>query len=375
MSEVAKLLKTFEDIATNPGRQLGKMVAMERKVVGCLPPFTPEELVVAAGMIPFGIWGAEREIAEAKKYFPSFYCSLAQTSLEMGLRGELDQLSAVLIPIACDTLKCLGQNWKVGVPQVPFIQVSHPQNVMTSAGTLYLKKIYGRIAERLGEISGQCVSEATLRSAITIYNEHRDAMRTFSKVAAAHPELVSPYQRSCVFKSAFFSEKSVHCEMVQVLIAELEKQPPASWPGKKIVLTGVIADSPELLKIVASNGLAVVADELLHESRQYMHDAPMGGDPFDALARQYTSMKGCSLLADPHKTRGPLLVEMARQANAGGVLHVSTKFCDPYEFDYPLIKRDLEQAGIPVLNIEFDQQMQSFEQVRTAVQTFSSMLA
>ena len=44
-------------------------------VKGCwlFPEYTPNEIVYAAGMVPFGIWGAEgREISEAKKYFPPF---------------------------------------------------------------------------------------------------------------------------------------------------------------------------------------------------------------------------------------------------------------------------------------------------------------
>ncbi len=53
-------------------------------------------------MVPFGIWGAEGRVrsSEAKKYFPPFYCALVLSSLEMGLDGALNKLSAALIPFS-----------------------------------------------------------------------------------------------------------------------------------------------------------------------------------------------------------------------------------------------------------------------------------
>lgn len=375
MSNVTQHLKVFEDIAAIPARQFKKLLSSGQKVVGCMPEFTPEELVFAAGMVPFGVWGAEREISEAKKYFPPFYCSIVQSTLEMGLRGELNGLSAVLIPILCDTLKCLGQNWKVGVPQVPFIQVSHPQNVLIPAGDVYLTKVYKSIAKKLEEISGVKITDQKLKDAIKVYNEHRAVMRAFSRVVGEHPDLVSPYQRNCVFKSSYFITKPEHTKMVSELTQVLDAQPKVPWKGRKVILTGILADSPALLRILQDNKIAVVADEVVHESRQVLQDVPNIANPFEALAKQFASMKGCSLLLDPEKKRGPILAEMAKNNGAHGVIFLQTKFCDPEEFDYPVVKKDLERAGIPCVNIEVDQQMRSYEQARTAIQTFAEVIA
>ena len=50
------------------------------------------------------------------------------------------------------------------------------------------------------------------------------------------------------------------------------------------------------------------------------------------------------------------------------------KFCDPEEYDYPIYKAELEKAGIPELYLETDQQLSTFEQIRTRVQSFTEML-
>ena len=65
---------------------------------------------------------------------------------------------------------------------------------------------------------------------------------------------------------------------------------------------------------------------------------------------------------------------MVQEADADAVIYCQLKFCDPDEFDYPLVKDAMEQACIPMLQLEFEQQMESAEQLRTRVQGFAELL-
>jgi benzoyl-CoA reductase/2-hydroxyglutaryl-CoA dehydratase subunit BcrC/BadD/HgdB len=67
-------------------------------------------------------------------------------------------------------------------------------------------------------------------------------------------------------------------------------------------------------------------------------------------------------------------VDDAKAAKAAGVLVVLTKFCDPEEFDYPLIKKACDAANLPCAIIEVDRQMVNYEQARTAIETFRDLL-
>ena len=51
------------------------------------------------------------------------------------------------------------------------------------------------------------------------------------------------------------------------------------------------------------------------------------------------------------------------------------KFCDPEEYDYPLMKKMIDKLGTKNLYLEIDQQMPNNEQVRTRIQTFAEMLS
>ena len=83
---------------------------------------------------------------------------------------------------------------------------------------------------------------------------------------------------------------------------------------------------------------------------------------------------GEEILALAKKERNAQLVQIAKACGAEGVLWVLTKFCDPEEFDYVPAKEVLDAAGIPMLQIEIDQQMVNYEQVRTAIETFKDIL-
>jgi benzoyl-CoA reductase/2-hydroxyglutaryl-CoA dehydratase subunit BcrC/BadD/HgdB len=361
-------------ISKNPKEQLNKHIADGKKVVGCLPYFCPEELVHAAGMIPMGLWGAEIKTAEAKRYLPAFYCSILQTTLELGIRGSYDGLSAVMIPILCDSLKGMDANWRYGVSNIPVIPVAHAQNRKTPAGVEFTASQYRKIAVRLGELSGRVLSNSDITEAIRVYNERRAAMRRFAEVLRQRSGLFKPSERNAVFKSSYFMDVREHMALVVELTALMEKIPETSFDGSKLVTSGIIADASGLLKILDDCGIAIVDDEVTHESIRFGNDVPVNDDPIVGLARQIGAVEGCPVLFDPGKNRGKMLIRLVRECGANGVLFVQTKFCDPEEFDYVPLRRMLDKEGIRYIQVETDQQTSNFEQARTAIETFCEII-
>ena len=99
-----------------------------------------------------------------------------------------------------------------------------------------------------------------------------------------------------------------------------------------------------------------------------------GDDALQALADKFAAMDNCSVLYNQDKPRVKWIVDTAKERGAKGVLVVLTKFCDPEEFDYVMIKKACEAAGIPLTLVEVDRQMVQFEQVRTNLETFRDLL-
>ena len=89
---IEAIVNEFSAVAANPKGQLKAYKDAGKKCIGVMP-YTPRELVYAAGMMPFGMWGSNNKTEQrSKEYCATFYCTIAQLDLEMLLDGTMDLL-------------------------------------------------------------------------------------------------------------------------------------------------------------------------------------------------------------------------------------------------------------------------------------------
>ena len=375
MSDIRSLIEEMNEIVSDPKKTVQTQInETGKKAIGCFPVYCPEEIVYAANMLPIGMWGGQTDISLAKSYLPAFCCSIIQSCLEFGMRGVYNDLSAVIIPGHCDTLKCIGQDWLYAVPNIKCIPLVHPHNRKIEAGVTFLVKQYEKIKESIEESAGYEITDEALNESIKVYNEHRKAMRDFVKAAALHPEIITPIARHTVIKSGFFMDKAIHTDKVKELTSLINANPIKEWNGSKVIVTGIMAEPNDLLQLFEDNNIAIVGDDLAQETRQFRTDVPEGDAPLTRLAQMWSDMEGCSLLYDPEKKRGQMLIDLVEETGADGVVISMMKFCDPEEYDYPIYKTQLEKKDIPMLYVEIDQQMANNEQARTRIQAFAELL-
>ena len=112
-----------------------------------------------------------------------------------------------------------------------------------------------------------------------------------------------------------------------------------------------------------------------HESGQFDYLVDEGtGNPVRALSKWLSDIEGSTFLYDPEKLRGKIITEKVKKYKAEGVIYLLTKFSESEEFDYPIIRDELNKSNIKNILIEVDQQMTNFEQANTALQTFADMI-
>lgn len=377
MSKACDIIQILTEAAENPRAQMDKYIAQGNKVVGCFPFFTPEELVHASGMIPIGMWGGNPELKYVKSYLPAFACSVMQGNLELGLRGAYRGMSAVIIPSLCDTFRCVIQDWKIGVDEIPVAPITYPQNRSTPAALEYLTSEYTILLTKLSAYTGMQMTEAALEETMRIYNEHNAEMRKFASIANKHLDIITPRVRHMVMKSAMFYEKAEHTALMKQLNAALEELPEYNFEGKKVILTGIMAEPNELLDLLAEMNIAVVGDDLAQESQQYRTDIPTEGHgtALHRYAQQWMRRKGSSVIHESTvRSRYKILENLCRDNDATGVIFCLMKFCDIEEYNQPYCQRHLAEAGIPMLSVEIDLQNASIEQARTRIETFKEMI-
>lgn len=374
MRGLESLFAELEEAAADPQRAFERYGGDGQQAIGCIPYFAPYELVHAAGLYPVELWGGDTETSEASGYYPAFYCSVLVTLMERALRGEYDFLSGVIVPTTCDGLRNLGENWKFGVKGATVMSLVQPMSRTSYASEEYYLCELHEIAAKLEEISGARITDRALRASVNAYNRQRAVMREFSAVAAEHLDAVTPWQRHLAFRAARTMPVEVHTQLMREVIDALKALPCDTFSGIRLVSTGILMDSKSLYDELAERNISIVGDVITAESVRFAQDAPGNVDPFVSLAHVWLDMRNTSVAFDVKKERGLTLARLAEERGADGALIDVTKFCEEEEFDYPVLKRQLADAGLPVLYLETAQQDHINEQAATRIQAFAEMI-
>lgn len=370
MSNYVELIHELEVVSKNPKAAVVKsMRGGNKKAVGVFPIYTPEEVIYAAGFLPVGMWGGPTDLEKADTFLQNFCCSVMRANMEYALKGTYHMLSAVVVTTFCDSLKALCKNWPYAAPNIPVLGFAYPQNRIPSAREYLLREL-DFLKLRLKDLFGAEITEEALQAAFAVYEDYRAACRRFVAMVKNYPITLNARIRHNVLKAAWFMDKKVYTEKLDGIINGLSRQPAEKLDDFKVILSGIMVDSPAYLNVLVDNRITVVADDLAHESRQFRTPARTSGTAMERIADRYLDTEGCSLIYDPQKARGDMLVQMARELDADGIFYCQMKFCEPEEFDYPLLKLDFEKAGIKHLYIEADQQLDAPGQLANRIQTF-----
>lgn len=195
MADLKQLLQEMSDVAANPKAVLKKYLSDGKKVVGCFPIYTPEELVHAGGMIPMGLWGGQVSPAVAGRYNPIFTCSIMRSCLEYGMTDAYKGLSCAIMPMLCDTFRGMSAGWRAGVKDIPLVAFIHPQNRTDSGAAEFLAGEYMAVRDLLEKYTGCKITDQELEKSIEIYNQHSNVMREFVEVANNHLDVITPVVR------------------------------------------------------------------------------------------------------------------------------------------------------------------------------------
>lgn len=373
-------LDTIEELCQaglHPGRTCRETkAATGKKLIGCVPYHTPDEVIYAGGCVPVGLWGGNPEFKQADRYLQSFCCGLLRAVVEYSMDGTYSILSGIVVPTFCDSMKCTLENLKLSAPEgMPVLGMSYGQQRKLKAGREYTIREYKRIRHEIEKIAGVAITNEKVEDAFALYEDYRGTMRAFEDAAAEHPEIITAKKRMMIIKAGLFMDKAVYTPKVKEIIAGLKEEGPSAFDGKKIIITGIMAEPAGILDIFEENGLAIAADEMSLGSRLWRARSREDvEDVYERMAYRFADTEADCFMYEPEKLRGQYMLALKEKYDADAVVVMMMKFCDPEQYDYPIYKVELEQAGIPMLYMEVDQQTTGFEQLRTRIQSFREML-
>ncbi|HQR80600.1 MAG TPA: 2-hydroxyacyl-CoA dehydratase family protein [Actinomycetota bacterium] len=314
------------------------------KILAALPYHYPRALVRAHGFHPTEVWApASARPDTGAAHFQAYTCSIVTRGTAFLIDGGFDRVDAVLVPHGCDALQGMGSVLRDFVTDRPAVHTLYAPRTRRPLDQDYLVAEYQRLAAELVKAGGREPTQQDWIEAFAVEDAADAAMRDLYK---RRGELNLTDRE---FYDAVRAREYLLPEDFAELVAGLPAGT-AQRPGLPIVLSGIMAEPPELLDIVNDAGAHVAADDLSTGTRRIL-PATDDADPWQRLARSYLDGPADPTRADPLPDRVRRLRGLVDHHSARGVLVIAPPFCEPEQFYLPALRKGLD---VPLLYIEHE---------------------
>ncbi|MFQ5429213.1 MAG: 2-hydroxyacyl-CoA dehydratase [Phycisphaerae bacterium] len=379
IDETIQHCRDFLDLL--PGQALAKARETHPDIGGfaVFPVYAPVEIIHAAGLMPVGMFGVgnKLEISHADSRFQSFICSIAKSTLELFLSGQMKDFTGAVFSSICDVARNLSSLVKRNAPDM-YVEYLHlPQNLYSAGSVDYTRSEFERFRRNLADRLGRPIPDEAIARSIQCYDRVRALTRALYDERKNRPGCITAAELSTVVQAGTCMMPEDFIRLLEPLVDQVRTRRVHPRDDVPVVIEGAFCEQPPvgLVEVIESAGCQIRNDDLLIGWRLFSHDVCSNGDPVAALADAYLSKSlYTSVRHDRDHPRTEQLIARMRDASAEAVIFAPAKFCEPALLDYVLFRGRLDEENIPHLKLEFEEKMWTFDAMRTEVETFSESM-
>jgi benzoyl-CoA reductase/2-hydroxyglutaryl-CoA dehydratase subunit BcrC/BadD/HgdB len=358
--------------APSRGKYIGEQKERHgRRILGVFPAQYPKEILWAWNILPVEIWDPPAQTTQADAHLQPYICSVVRTGLELVLRGKWDDLDGFLFPHTCDSIQNLASivNDYLGIDKKCYF-FYHPKAPYRASSRAYyleqLRDLAFMLEKRWGPVKREELEKRVIqgREAASLIKEAYDA-RAAGTLRAGNDEFYR------VIRQGEFLHPD---DFIPLLREFLDDSKGGSRSGPAVVLSGVLPNPTELLRLLDELNIAVGEDDLLNCSRRLLIPPVAAVDPFEALADSYFLMPPCTTRNASIQERVEHLLDKVERSGATGVIFWMIKFCEPELFDVPQLVEALKRKSIATLVLDAELHQGLSGQMRTRIEAFVEMM-
>jgi benzoyl-CoA reductase subunit C len=373
------MANNFKDLLIRQKELAADWKSKGGKVMGHFCNYVPDEILHAAGILSIRIFGSPAPVTHADAHLQTYVCKVIRSSLDLGLKGDLDYLDGLIIPYTCDAMRLLYDLWEKNLGGKFLHLLDIPCLIRGDIGhTRFQDEVIGFKRAVEGYIGNEIPPEA-LSNSIRVYNENRSLLKELYNLRRKEYGLVPCKQAYEAVLSSFITPKELHSSLLTDFISDAKSrlsanQPPEKSSKVRLHISGSLVTDIDFYDMIDEYGGDVVSDDLCTGTRYYWDNAIEGdSDPLNAISDRYFYKLPCAC-KHPNTDRHEFIFDSVRQGDIQGVIFVMEKYCDAHLYDQPLLHEKLEKMNIPVLVIDAELGLSGQEQLRTRIQTFIDIL-
>lgn len=342
--------------------------------VGVACSYMPEEIVYAAGLQPVRLCGSGQPVRSADSYLHNNLCPYVRGLFDEALVGGPDRSAGVVFVNSCDAMRRLHDVWRQ-YGRHAFVYILDMPRVDDEDAVAYFAVQLRGLAAALAAHFGTAVTQESLRLAVQRLNYTRRLLTRLYSLRASVPPVITGSESFPILLAGVRSGwAEFHITLDRYLTACEAAGPDPRHRGKpRLLITGSVFHHPQIIELVEAAGAVVVAEDVCVGHRHYDGEVPEEGDLFLTIARRYVRRVPCARMKDVG-SRHAYISRLIDQFQVDGVIYHGLKFCDLYQYDFPLTQQLFEKRGLPALYLETDYTTGSYGQMKTRLQAFVELL-
>jgi len=370
LDEMIRLTSPFPESVT-----VKDWKATGRKVIGWFNPYIPEEIIHAAGMLPFEVTGnnepVEMQGAEAHIYSNS--CSKIRTCWQLQLDGKYNFLDGLVSSHMCDQDMRLQEVWAY-YKKLPYMDGLYaPRKRDEVAVKLYLADLE-EFRSRLSQYLICRVPDEHIANSIKVYNRGRELMYQLYELRKRDRPPVTGTEALEVSKAAARMQRERFNELMEQLLGEIQSTGREIKKAMRLMVIGTDLHNANQMAALESLDVVVVIDEMDIGIRRAWGQVDTQLPPLEALARYYVMGRPVDKHNWNSDGRLEFIGEMAEQYKVDGILSEIVRFCTYDGWDKFDLKKQMEKRGIPILEIDLEYGHPAGAQVKIRAEAFMEML-
>lgn len=342
------------------------------KIVGYFCSTVPEEIITAAGIVPFRMRATgSTSTEESDAYYSSINCSFPRHCFNQALTGDFKFLDGIVCVNSCDHVRRIYDNWKRFVPTDFIEMMSLPRTTGTDQVDWYTEEL-AMLKDKVGKHFGVEITDDLLWKAVKLHNETRRLQKKLYELRKQEKPPITGAETLAVMVAGTAMPKEQYNEMLRELLDELSGSEGPGGYRARLLIVGGILDDPAYIKVIEDQGGLVVTDSTCFGSRlMWVEVDENASDPISALAQYYLADRpSCPRMYGEHDNRAQYVIDMCREFNCDGIIGERLMFCDSWLVEHYMLGQDLKAANIPFLKLDREYLTSGIGQLRTRVQAF-----
>jgi benzoyl-CoA reductase/2-hydroxyglutaryl-CoA dehydratase subunit BcrC/BadD/HgdB len=333
---------------------------------------TPEEIIMAAGFIPYRFFGDPTiQPDKANEHIPATHCIWTRNLLEKAIVGLDNDIVGIVGTHGCDRtnrefdiwIECLKLNF--------MFFLNSPRKRDDLALKFFIDDMKELITQ-IQEIFQVEITSDKIKESIKKMNEIRIMLKE-----------ISEFRKNLILKGSEFhslvkrsqqEDKSILLNLLESKLDELKKR--KSFEGKKlknVLLTGSEIDDTEFIKFLEDLGFHIIIDDLGVGTKYFWNTVKENGNPIENLAKYHLN-KPINSIKFPSYERFEILKKYAIDYNVDGIINIAQKFCEPVLYDHPFLNKKFKELEIPYLFVEVSYNRESYKQLSTRFSAFAEII-